>query len=124
MPELKSASSWLGTRQPNSIMPKPIDTYIDTNDTRTPETQRADAAAVKRIFDRLGQIEGGDRPRQIESTGNVLTVEARELDARRHIADKMAGYANILWAMNDRAASKRCWKTVRTIEQTIALLGG
>jgi len=35
-------------------------TYIDTNDIRTPEEQRADAEAVRCIFDRLSQIEGGD----------------------------------------------------------------
>jgi hypothetical protein len=99
-----------------------IETYIDVNDTRTPEEQRADAEAVRCIFDRLEQIEGGDWPRQIESTGRVLTIEARELDARRHIADKMVGYANTLWCLNDREASEQCWKTVRTIRQTISLL--
>ena len=65
----------------------------------------------------------GEWPK-IESTGHVMSLEQRELDARRHIADELAKHANTLWCLNDREASKQCWRTARTIRQTIALLGG
>jgi len=44
----------------------------------------------------------------IESTGEVLTIEQRERDARRHIAHKLARIEHECWTLNECKAAGYC----------------
>ena len=45
---------------------------------------------------------------QIESTGEVLTIDQREQNARRHIAHKLARIEQELWTLGEWKAAGQC----------------
>ena len=59
-------------------------------------------------------------PKQIESTGRILSIEAREVDAVKHIREELAKIESKLRTLNRTLAATYCANAVILLEDDFA----
>ena len=64
-------------------------------------------------------LRGEWTPKSIESTGRVLTIEAREADAVKHIAEKLEAIGRQLQAMDYPVVADHCTTAASMLEDVI-----